>query len=247
MSGDLGIGAFNQDFQLPTVGVNTDSFEATETLETDVETQPFTAQARAEDLQEDSMVLAKADTSVNDKSVGEQANEAWGEVDGTSTIIADRRTNELSAWSLGPVSGGPDDSEKIANHVKGHIFSKGSPSTVEIGTARGIVDVQMDKMLGNERPPMPSNVYVITADQQGRLYASPARSGDNENVVGVAILHGNSPNPKEAHTVEIMRISDDKKVALTLGEGNKAVGFDPSTRIANPGAISDVIERPWLK
>ena len=69
----------------------------------------------------------------------------------------------------------------------------------------------MDKMLGNERPPMPSNVYVITADQQGRLYASPARSGDNENVVGVAILHGNSPNPKEAHTVEIMRISDDKK------------------------------------
>ena len=97
MSGDLGIGAFNQDFQLPKVGVNTDSFEATETLETDVETQPFTAQVRAEDLQEDSMVLAKADTSVNDKSVGEQANEAWGEVDATSTIIADRRTNELSA------------------------------------------------------------------------------------------------------------------------------------------------------
>jgi hypothetical protein len=129
--------------------------------------------------------------------------------------------NDFRALYLGPLIG--DDAKK-AKEITDHLnyLRMGNPSTVTLGTDRGLSGVRQDHAASlRERPTLPSNLYVITADKDGNLTVSKPTTGTVKNVVGVAL------KAKDG-SIDLIRIDQDRNIGLT--SGNTPI-FSPITHL----------------
>jgi hypothetical protein len=155
---------------------------------------------------------------------GNLFNQTRKALNSTGEAIGDLRNGEFKAYKLGPLVGGSTQKAKdITDHL--NFLNSGNPSTVTIGYDKSLTDKMTEKLIGGGGDAIPSNLYFITADTNGNLTASQARSGTANNVVGVALKNTDG-------SIDIIRITGDSFIGLRKGANGTAL-FSQTTQFGS--------------